>query len=76
MLTIILKSRSWGSSCGRGVISHMIVHPITMYVADGFAGFERLLAYLATRETRHLGEVLDAARDARARAGGCEEVRS
>jgi len=60
----------------RGVISHMIVHPITMYVADGFAGFERLLAYLATRETRHLGEVLDAARDARARAGGCEEVRS
>ncbi len=45
----------------RGAISNMIVHPITMYLCDGFRGFRRILAFLAGRETVHLGEVLDRA---------------
>lgn len=43
----------------RGAISNMIIHPITMYLCDGFQGFQRILEYLASRETVHLGDVLD-----------------
>ncbi len=45
----------------RGAISNMIIHPITMYLCDGFRGFRRILGSLASRETVHLGEVLDRA---------------
>lgn len=45
----------------RGALSNMIIHPITMYLCDGFWGFRRILGYLASRETVHLGEVLDRA---------------
>ncbi len=53
----------------RGAISNMIVHPITMYLCDGFRGFRRVLDYIASRERVHLGEVLDRVLDA-TRAGG------
>ena len=42
----------------RGAISNMIIHPITMYLCDRFAGFERILRYLKDKETVHLGSVV------------------
>ncbi|NRA34995.1 MAG: hypothetical protein HRU17_16835 [Polyangiaceae bacterium] len=39
----------------RGVVSNMIIHPITMYLSDRFASFGRIADYLATRHTEHLG---------------------
>ena len=48
----------------RGVVSNMIVHPITLYLCDRFRAFERILEYLASRETVHLGEVVDRQRGA------------
>lgn len=44
----------------RGAISNMIIHPITLYLADGFRSFERVLDYLEPRGTVHMGEILDA----------------
>lgn len=52
----------------RGVISNMIIHPITMDLCDGFRSFERILDYLSRRETVHLTETIGAA------AGLAEEV--
>ena len=40
----------------RGATSCMIIHPITMYLADRFEGFGRILAYLRTRQTAWLSE--------------------
>ena len=45
-----------------GVISNLIIHPITMYLADGFDGFRRILDYLATRRTVFMSEVIDDAK--------------
>lgn len=42
----------------RGAISNMIVHPITMYLCDEFRGFERILEYLASRETVHYSDIV------------------
>jgi hypothetical protein len=42
----------------KGVISNMIIHPITMYLADRFKGFSRIAAYLKTRECLHMSQVL------------------
>jgi hypothetical protein len=44
----------------RGAISNMIIHPITMYLCDGFKSFERILDYLKTKETIHLSQALPA----------------
>jgi len=43
-----------------GAISNMIIHPITMYLADRFRSFERILGYLEGREVVHLGSLVDA----------------
>lgn len=43
----------------RGALSTMIVHPITMYLADRFQSFSRILALLASRHTVHMGQVVD-----------------
>ena len=48
----------------------MIVHPIVMHLCDRFKSFERLLAYISTRETIH---VRDARRGPSAQQEG-EEV--
>jgi hypothetical protein len=43
-----------------GALSTLMIHPITMYLCDRFAGFRRILAYIASRQTVHASEVLDA----------------
>jgi peptidoglycan/xylan/chitin deacetylase (PgdA/CDA1 family) len=53
----------------RGAVSTLIVHPITMYLADRFRGIRRILDLLASRETVHMGELVEAALRARV-AGG------
>ncbi len=42
----------------RGAISNMIIHPITMYLCDGFEGFRKILRFLESRETVHLLDVV------------------
>jgi len=44
----------------RGAISNMIIHPITLYLADRFESVHRILDYLEERGTVHMSEVLDA----------------
>ncbi len=41
----------------QGILSNMLVHPIVMYLCDRFKSFERLLAFIASRQTVHMGEV-------------------
>lgn len=45
----------------RGAISTLIIHPITMYLCDRFAGFRRILDFIASRPTVHMGELYTAA---------------
>lgn len=45
----------------RGVVSNMIIHPITLYLCDRFRSFERILEFLAARETVHMSEVVQCA---------------
>lgn len=40
------------------IISHMIIHPITMYLCDNFTCFTRILEFLASHETVHVNDVL------------------
>lgn len=47
----------------RGAISNMIIHPITMYLCDGYTGFRRILEYLAGRETVHVTEAVRSVRE-------------
>jgi hypothetical protein len=42
----------------RGTISNLIIHPITMYLADRFISAQRIIDYLATLECVHLSEVI------------------
>lgn len=41
----------------QGVISNLILHPITMYLADGFASAERILKYISGHRQSTLGEL-------------------
>lgn len=45
-----------------GILSNMLIHPITLYLCDRLKSFERILEYLASRETVHMREVLESAR--------------
>lgn len=49
----------------RGAVSTLIIHPITMYLCDRFACFERLLDYISRRETVHVSEVIAHAEETR-----------
>lgn len=49
----------------RGVISNMIIHPITMYLCDEFRGFRRILEYLADRETAFVSQASQMVRGSR-----------
>ena len=40
-----------------GVISNMIIHPITLYLCDRLKSFQRILDFLKDHETVHLSEV-------------------
>ena len=42
----------------RGAVSTMIIHPITMWLCDRFASFERILDFVSRRRTEHLGDVV------------------
>lgn len=47
----------------RGIVSNLIIHPITMYLADRFDGFRRILAYLKTRQCVPLSAAIPAEED-------------
>lgn len=49
-----------------GVLSVMIVHPITMYLCDQFASFQKILDFITDRETLHVSEVHSLAANGRA----------
>jgi len=40
-----------------GKLSVMIIHPITMYLADGFKAVQRILDYIQARETVFIGDL-------------------
>lgn len=42
----------------RGVLSNVIIHPITMYLCDKFRGVGRILDFISTTRTVHMGEVV------------------
>ena len=41
-----------------GVVSNMIIHPITLYLCDKLKSFERILEFLANHQTVHMAEVI------------------
>ena len=41
-----------------GVISNMILHPITMYLCDRFRSAQRILDFLSTKQTVHMSEIV------------------
>jgi len=41
----------------RGAVSNMLIHPITLYLADGFKSFARILDFLARHQTVHMSDV-------------------
>lgn len=49
----------------QGITSNMLIHPITLYLADGFRSFRRILDFLASHQTEHLGTILDRTRAAK-----------
>jgi hypothetical protein len=40
-----------------GIVSNMLIHPITLYLCDRFVSFERILEFLSNRETIHMSEI-------------------
>lgn len=47
-----------------GVMSNMIIHPITLYLCDRLKSFERILDFLASHETIHMSEAVAQAKQA------------
>ncbi len=47
-----------------GVLSNMIVHPITMYLCDRFKSFERILEFISSCETTHVTQACQSAKPA------------
>ncbi|PIQ24154.1 hypothetical protein COW36_10695 [bacterium (Candidatus Blackallbacteria) CG17_big_fil_post_rev_8_21_14_2_50_48_46] len=43
----------------RGIVSNLILHPITMYLCDGFRSAERILQYIATRSQVQMGSLAE-----------------
>lgn len=44
---------------GRGAVSNMIIHPITMYLCDKFSAVTEILDFIAERKSIHLSEVCE-----------------
>jgi hypothetical protein len=42
----------------KGVLSNMLIHPITLYLCDRFHSFRRILDVLAATRTVHVREVI------------------
>ena len=40
-----------------GLVSNMLIHPITLYLCDRFRSFERLLEKISTTQTIHMSEL-------------------
>lgn len=49
----------------RGAVSTLIIHPITMYLADQFRGVQRILEFIANREPVHVSQVVGTAQPRR-----------
>ncbi len=45
-----------------GIISNMIIHPITLYLCDRFKTLKNILEYIGSRETVHMSELYEAKR--------------
>lgn len=43
----------------RGIVSNLILHPITMYLCDGFRSAEKIIKYIATRPQIQMHEVAE-----------------
>ena len=43
----------------KGIISNMIIHPITLYLCDRLNSFEKILEFLAAHKTVHMNELCD-----------------
>lgn len=43
----------------RGAVSTLIIHPITMYLCDQFAGVRRILEFIANRPNQHVSAVVE-----------------
>lgn len=50
----------------RGAVSNMIIHPITLYLCDKLASFQRILEFLRSHETVHMSRIIDDADRTRA----------
>jgi len=48
-----------GQNEQRGAISTLLIHPITLYLCDGFKSFRRILDFLAARQTIFMGDLWD-----------------
>lgn len=44
----------------KGLVSNVIIHPITMYLCDNFKQVKRILEYISTCETVHMSELVKA----------------
>jgi peptidoglycan/xylan/chitin deacetylase (PgdA/CDA1 family) len=44
----------------QGLVSNVIIHPITMYLCDGFKEVKRILEYICTCKTVHMSELIKA----------------
>lgn len=44
----------------KGIISNMIIHPITLYLCDKFKTFKKILNYISTCETVHMSDLYKA----------------
>lgn len=42
-----------------GILSNMLIHPITLYLCDRFRSFERILEFLAAHKTINMSEIHD-----------------
>ena len=42
-----------------GVLSNMLIHPITLYLCDRLRSFERILEFIASYETMHVTDVCE-----------------
>ncbi len=42
----------------QGILSHLILHPLTMYLSDGYESAHRILAYLSQFPTHHMSTLI------------------
>ena len=52
-----------------GILSNMLIHPITLYLCDRFRSFERILEVVASCETVHVRDIYERAEAKRTEGG-------